>query len=105
MSSSPFDDCVELVPFNRSTPFDAVTLLLLLVAEWLLFVVELLLLLLLLLLAVDVQILLLLLLTDIGLATLSTISGGLPTLSCDGSTVLALLLIVCDGDGDEWWNV
>lgn len=64
-----------------------------------LFVEELLLLLLLL---FEVQILLLLLLTDIGLATLSTISGGLPTLSCDGSIVLALLLMVCDGDGDKW---
>lgn len=91
-------DCAELVPFRRSLLFVMVALLLLLLLM-LLFVEELLLLLLMLLL--DVQILLLLLLTDIGLATLSTISGGLPTLSCDGSMVLALLLIVCDGDGDE----
>lgn len=91
-------DCAELVTFKRSLLFVAVALLLLLILVMLLFVEELLLLLMLLL---DVQILLLLLLTDIGLATLSTISGGLPTLSCDGSIVLALLLIVCDGDGDE----
>lgn len=90
-------DCAELVPFKRSLLFVVVALLLLLLLM-LLFVEELLLLLMLLL---DVQILLLLLLTDIGLATLSTISGGLSTLSCDGSMVLALLLIVCDGDGDE----
>lgn len=48
--------------------------------------------------------LLLLLLTEIGLATcstLSTINGGL-TLSCDGSIMLeALLFIVCVGDGGE----
>lgn len=49
--------------------------------------------------------LLLLLLTEIGLATLSTTNGGLSALSsCDGSSVLALLFIVCAGDGGEWWN-
>lgn len=75
----------------------------------LLFVVELLLLLLLVLLLLLFVVivlpfehrLLLLLLTDIGLATLSTIKGGLPTLSCDGSIVLDVLLIVFDGDGVE----
>lgn len=51
------------------------------------------------------QMLLLLLLTEIGLATLSTISGGLPTLSCDGSMVLEVLLIVFAGDGVECWKV
>lgn len=92
-------DCAELVPFKRSLLFVVVALLLLLLLWMLLFVEELLLLLVMML--FDVQMLLLLLLTDIGLATLSTISGGLPTLSCDGSIVLALLLIVCDGDGEE----